>query len=84
LAWIGILVMFMTLPWRLLWDNEHERALLDGERVYILMETDDELVIYEPTRIATAQYRKADAPTLERLNTAGYLFEGQDECTSGS
>jgi len=84
LAWIGILVMLMTLPWRLLWDNEHERALLDGERVYILMETDDNLVIYDPIGRATTQYRTGEVPTLEQLNTAGYLFEGQEECTSGS
>ena len=84
LAWIGILVMFMTMPWRLLWDNVHERALLDGERVYILMETEDDLVIYDPTRGATAQYRKGDAPALERLSTAGYLFEGPEGCDSES
>ena len=72
--------MFMTMPWRLLWDNVHERALLDGERVYILMETEDDLVIYDPTRGATAQYRKGDAPALERLSTAGYLFEGPEGC----
>jgi hypothetical protein len=83
LAWIGILVMFVTLPWRLLWDNDHERALLDGEQVYILMETDDDLVIYDPAREATSQYRKADAPALERLGTAGYLFEGPEEWISG-
>ena len=84
LAWIGILVMFMALPWRLLWDNYHERALLDGERVYILMETNDDLLIYDPTKGATSQYRKADAPALERLGTAGYLFEGLEEWISGS
>jgi hypothetical protein len=80
LAWIGILVMFMTLPWRLLWDNVHERALLDGESVYILMESDDDFIIYDPKTEATAQYRKGDAPALERLSTAGYLFEGQEGC----
>jgi serine/threonine protein kinase len=84
LAWIGILVMVMALPQSLLWNNDRERALLDGERVYILMETDDDLVIYDPTRGAATQYRTGEVPTLERLNTAGYLFEGQDECTSGS
>ena len=71
-------------PWRLLWNNDQERALLDGERVYILMETDDALVIYDPARGATAQYRKGEVPALERLGTAGYLFEGQEECASGS
>jgi hypothetical protein len=65
----------VTLPWRLLWSNEHERVLLEGERAYILVETEAELVIYRPGPGTASRYPKDGRLMLERLGTIGYLFE---------
>ena len=78
LAWVIIMVIVMTLPWRLLWDNTHERALLDGQRTYILTETDTEWVIYNPISESTDRVRKGVGREIERLGTSGYLFEDRD------
>ena len=75
LAWVVIVAIVMTMPWRLLWDNDHPRALLDGERTYILMETETELLIYRPRTRATERIGGSDGQRLERLGTSGYLFE---------
>ncbi len=75
LAWVIIVALVMTMPWRLLWDNDHPRALLDGERTYILMETDTELLIYRPRTQSTERISGAEGQRLERLGTSGYLFE---------
>jgi hypothetical protein len=76
LAWILILVLIMTMPWRLLWDNEYPRAVLGGERVYILVERGSDLVLYNAERGATERYRRGEGPELQRRNTVGYVFEG--------
>lgn len=78
LAWMIILVVIMTLPWRLIWNNEHPRALFNGDPAYILIETDAEVVIYRPGTQSTERYRKDGSLDLERLGTIGYLFEGMD------
>jgi hypothetical protein len=74
-AWILILVLVLTMPWRLLWDNEHPRALLGGERVYILMERGPQLVLYNADRSLTESYQLGVSPDLQRLQTVGYVFE---------
>jgi hypothetical protein len=76
LGLIVVLLMIMTMPWRLLWDNQHPRALLGGEPVYIVEERGSEILLYYPERRVTEQYRPAEGPDLVRLNTVGYLFEG--------
>ena len=78
LAWIAILVVVMTWPWRLLWDNNHPRALLDGAPAYILLENEAEVVVYMPLTRATQRHPKDDSVALERLGTIGYLFEGTE------
>ncbi|GMR13966.1 MAG: hypothetical protein BMS9Abin29_2193 [Gemmatimonadota bacterium] len=75
LAWVVIILIVMTLPWRLLWDNNHARALLDGEQTYILMETETELVTYNPGTRSTDRIPGRAGRQLERLGTSGYLFE---------
>jgi hypothetical protein len=75
LAWILILVLLMTMPWRLLWYNEHPRALLGGERVYILVERGPDLVLYNADRGVTERYRRGEGPELQLQNTVGYVFE---------
>jgi hypothetical protein len=74
-ACILLLLMLATAPWRLLWSNEHERVLLEGERGYILVETEAEVVIYRPGSGTAGRYPKDGRLTLERLGTIGYLFE---------
>ena len=74
-AWIVILVLALTMPWRLLWDNEHPRALLRGERVYILMERGPDLVLYNAERGLTETYRMGASTDLQQLQTVGYIFE---------
>lgn len=78
LSWVIIIAIVMTLPWRLLWDNTHPRALLDGEPMYVLVEADAELVIYRPGTRSTDRIRIGEAQQLERLGTSGYLFEGPE------
>ncbi|MCJ7627519.1 MAG: hypothetical protein MUO50_03925, partial [Longimicrobiales bacterium] len=75
LAFIIVLLIMATLPWRLRYDNDHERVLLDGERAYILLETDSDLVIYHAGRESAARYSKDEDLKLERLGVIGYLFE---------
>jgi hypothetical protein len=75
LAWVIIIAIVTTMPWRLLWDNDHPRALLEGERAYILMEMETELLIYRPQTRSTERIGEREARQLERLGTMGYLFE---------
>ncbi|MDH3292459.1 MAG: protein kinase [Gemmatimonadota bacterium] len=84
LVWMFILVMIMTMPWRLLYQNERERALLDDERVYILVERDADLVVYNAERRSTRLYRKDGTVDLKRLNTSGYVFENAEEFAADS
>ncbi len=84
LAWMVILVMMMTMPWRLLYLNYHQRALLNGERAYILYERDADLVIYNAEQRSTQQYRKDGSYNLELLNTMGYVFESAEEFATNS
>jgi hypothetical protein len=74
-AWVVVLVMIVTAPWRLLWSNHHERVLLNGERAYLLMETDAEFVIYRPETRSTGRYVKDEEFDLGRLGSSGYLYE---------
>lgn len=82
LIWIFLVTVVMTLPWRLLYDTPHPRALLDGERGYIVMETDTELLVYRPSSRSTARIPAGAPAELERLGTSGYLFEGPESFRS--
>jgi tRNA A-37 threonylcarbamoyl transferase component Bud32 len=75
LAGIVMLVVVLTLPWRLVYDNQAERTLLNGERGYILMEKDGYLVIHNAERRSTTSYRIGEEPPMERQGTIGYVFE---------
>jgi tRNA A-37 threonylcarbamoyl transferase component Bud32 len=72
-AWILMLVLVLTMPWRLLW-NEHPRALWRGERAYILLERGPDVVLYNAERGLTERHR-AGGQELTRQGTVGYLFE---------
>jgi hypothetical protein len=75
LAWIGFLLILATIPWRLVYDSDHERALIDGERAYILMETDEDLLVYRSESGITTRHRVGEVTDLQRLGTLGYIFE---------
>jgi predicted Ser/Thr protein kinase len=73
---ILILVMLVAAPWRLLWNNYHERVLLDGERGYVLIETEADLIIYQTRTRSSVRYAKSENLNVQRLGSTGYLFEG--------
>ena len=73
-AWILMLVLVMTSPWRLLW-NEHPRALLRGDRAYILLERGPDVVLYNAERGLAERYQPGMGQELTRQGTVGYLFE---------
>ncbi|MGH7554181.1 MAG: hypothetical protein ACREMQ_14330 [Longimicrobiales bacterium] len=79
LAWIVAIVLITTMPWRLLYNHERPRALLNGERAYILLERDGGVVIYNAQRRTTHTFQTPDITALERLNTVGYVFETPEE-----
>jgi hypothetical protein len=72
------------MPWRLLYQNDHLRVRVDGERAYILVETETELVIYSAETGSTDRYRKDENLSLERLEADGYLFEGPTRFDDGA
>jgi tRNA A-37 threonylcarbamoyl transferase component Bud32 len=72
-AWILMLVLVLTMPWRLLW-SEHPRALLRGERAYILLERGPDVVLYNAERGLAERYRTG-GQELTRQGTVGFLFE---------
>ena len=74
-AWIVMLVLVMTMPWRLVWNNDRPRALLRGERAYVLMERGPDLVVYLADRGVTERYRMGADAGLTRQGTVGYVFE---------
>jgi hypothetical protein len=69
-----MLVLVMTMPWRLLW-NEHPRAMLRGERAYILLERGPDVVLYNAERGLAERQQAGTGQELTRLGTVGYLFE---------
>ena len=75
LAWVVVIAVVMTMPWRLLWDNEHPRAMLDGEQAYVLMETETDWVIFSPDSHSAERIQKGDGRQPVVLRTRGYLFE---------
>jgi len=76
IALILLLLLCLTAPWRLLWTTS-PRALLEGQRYYIISETDTNLLLYNPrTRLTEVHTR--DGAQLLRLNTEGYIFESED------
>ena len=84
LAWVVFLLILVTLPWRLVYDSTHERALLGGEQAYILMETEDELLLFRAESEITSRHSKGEIPGFQRLGTRGYIFEGPEFFEGGA
>jgi hypothetical protein len=81
-VWLLILILIMTMPWRLLWNNDHPRALFRGERAYIVMERGPDLVVYSAERRVAERYRPGSSPDLKPQHTVGYLFESAEAFAS--
>ena len=71
-----LLVIVMTLPWRLVWAPGNERVRIGSDRGYVLHETDRVLVVYNADTRTTATYDKAE-PSIQKLGVLGYVFEEQ-------
>ena len=80
---IVILLLAVTMPWRLLYRNEHERVLINGERGYVLAEKGNELVLYVASTGSTRRYRVDEDVGLERLGSDAYLFVSPAEFDAG-
>lgn len=74
LTWLVVLVVIVTLPWRVLWDSDYERARIGGERAYVLVENEREVVAYTPASSSTRVYERGTVE-IDRLGILGYLFE---------
>jgi hypothetical protein len=65
---VFLLVMIMTAPWRVLWDNYLPMATHNGAPVFVLMEGESSIVLYDGTRNVTLQYRTGPELGFARLN----------------
>jgi hypothetical protein len=71
-AWLVVLVIVATLPWRVLWDSEYPRALIGAERAYVIGEDEGRVLAYTPSSHSVQSYQSDD---VSRLGVIGYLFE---------
>jgi hypothetical protein len=77
LAWIVVMLVITTLPWRLLWDSDAERVRVDGRRGYLMLETSAEALVYEPGAGTTVAIPSGGGH-VEHSGTTGYVFEDAD------
>lgn len=75
LAWIAVLLLISALPWRLVGGSDAERVLFQGERAYVLLENEREVVIYRPESGVTGVHSKDEGLDLKRSGVLGYPFE---------
>lgn len=81
-ALIVLLIILMTVPWRILWADA-ERVRVGDDRGYVVHETESELVIYNAVEGTTRTYGKADPSAFDRYGIRGYLFEEPHVFESG-
>jgi len=84
LALILLLLVVATLPWRLLWDADAERVVVEGRPGYLLKETPSSLLIYDPAAGATVVHPNESGLDLRRLGARGYPFEGLEAFLSAN
>lgn len=72
-VWLVLLVVIVTLPWRVLYDAYYERAVVDGERAYLVTESEEGVLAYSPAS-GSVRFHRADVD-VERRGVVGYLFE---------
>lgn len=83
MGWIVFLLMVLTMPWRLVWDESYERRMIGGERAYPIVETQTELVVYLADTGATRRFNTSEIPNMQRVEGQGYLFEENEAFGSG-
>ena len=83
LGWIVVLVLISALPWRLVGDSSAERVLFRGDRAYVLMENEREVVIYRPESGITSVHSKGEALDLIRSGVLGQPFESAEAFERG-
>jgi hypothetical protein len=84
LVWMVILVMILTMPWRLLFLNDHRRALLHEERVYIILERGESSVLYDAEQQSIRVIPKDGTAGFEQLDSRGYVFESAEQFATDS
>ncbi len=80
LAPLLVAVLLWVFPYRVLWQNQFEKVLFEGERAYIIGEKGDELLIHLPD-VSPLRNRIVDAkdPGLVRLNISESVFSGPEQ-----
>jgi serine/threonine protein kinase len=74
-ALVVLLIVVMTLPWRLMWPAGNERVRIGDDRGYVLQESMSHIVVYNADRERASSYEKPVGPELVRLGLGGYVFE---------
>jgi hypothetical protein len=71
---IFLLVMILTAPWRVLYNNFLPMATLNGAPVFVLMEKGPSIVLYDAKQHVTLEYRTGEDTGLARLNKTEHVF----------
>jgi hypothetical protein len=75
IALIGVVLMILVLPYRLIWKNESERVELSGTRCYITGVENQNVLLYCPdARVPKVRIVPQDDPAMRRLNTIESIF----------
>jgi hypothetical protein len=81
-AWLVVLIVVATLPWRVLWDSNYPRILIGTERAYAIVEAEEEMLAYTPSTRSVRPYDR-DAVDITQLGVIGYVFEEPEVFESG-
>ena len=78
-AILAVTVVLSELPYRIIWQSRVERIAFDGERCYVLGESDQESLIYCPDK-APPRNRvvKDDDPAIRRTGIVESIFSLPD------
>ncbi|MDT8341985.1 MAG: serine/threonine-protein kinase [Longimicrobiales bacterium] len=82
LSLILLLLLVATLPWRILWDADAERVLVEGRPGYLLKETPSSLLVYDPEAGITVVHSRDNGLEVRRLGGRGNPFEGPEAFSS--
>ena len=80
---ILVMILSMTAAWRLYFDNDRPRALLEGQPVYLLHDEPDDIVLYHARTREVRHFHRA-VPALTRLGTEGYIYEHETGCSTSA
>jgi hypothetical protein len=69
-----IMVVMLDFPYRLLWQNEFEKAVFDGQACYVLGTRDGDVRLFCPEGTPRSVVAHATDPKLTRLGTEENIF----------